>query len=152
MKILVVLLTLVCSGIPLQPRCCCTCELVANDVTTHGGWIREVLEGEHVVSQIRGRTLLNGDIPEEGVLVEVFDNPDVALNQSSGKKKRTQKRVAACITKQEGEFCFRGIHPGKYELRSSKRERNTTSVIVVLVREGKRNQNQLIEVPISVSN
>lgn len=149
MNILVILL-LACLSKHVQPHCGCTCLPVGKNITTRSGFVREVLEGEQIVRQISGQTLLNGDMPEEGVLVEVYDNPSIALSQAPVRKKRTQNRVAACITNQEGEFCFQGVRPGKYELRSSKRERNTTSVIVVLVPKGK--QNQQIKIPISVSN
>lgn len=43
------------------------------------------------------------------------------------------RRLAACVTSEDGKFCFRHLRPGKYELRtSSKPGVNVTHVYVVV--------------------
>lgn len=63
------------------------------------------------VRVIRGKVIdPNGEsVPD--ALIEVYENPDLDI------KKR--KRVAVRRTGAGGEFDFKGLRPGKYELRAS---------------------------------
>jgi hypothetical protein len=70
--------------------------------------------------------------PLEGVLVEVYDHPEVVLREGLvDRRDRTgQQQIAACVTDKTGRFGFK-LPPGKYELRLSKPiEWNCTSVLV----------------------
>jgi hypothetical protein len=89
------------------------------------------------LKKLQGTLLLGYGGPEvfkEGVLVEVFDHPELAL---SGDPNRTgQKRLKACVTSKDGAFSF-DLPAGKYELRCSKPvEWNCTSVIVEIDKKG----------------
>ncbi len=63
--------------------------------------------------------VVNSSIPEAGVLVEVFDNPGYLLDESRRGSHPEQKRLRACVTGDDGSFCFRNLPSGKYELRAS---------------------------------
>ncbi len=68
-------------------------------------------------------------MPLEGVLVEIFDHPEIVLK--NGSQTRTgQKRLAACVTGKDGRFAF-DPEPGKYEVRFSRPiEWNCKSLLV----------------------
>jgi hypothetical protein len=73
-------------------------------------------------------------LPKDGVLVEVFDRPDLA--QGGDPNRTGQKRLFACITSKDGKFSF-DLPPGKYELRSSRpTEWNSASDIVTISHGG----------------
>lgn len=73
-------------------------------------------------------------VSEDGVLVEVFDHPELA--QGGDQTRSGQKRLKACVTQRDGRFSF-GLPFGKYEVRCSKPAGwNCTSVIVTLRKQG----------------
>jgi hypothetical protein len=76
---------------------------------------------DYIYKELSGKVHALGDgAPIGGILVEVYDHPEVALD-SYGKllkgKVRKQKKLSSCRTSKEGTFCFSGIKPGKYEIR-----------------------------------
>lgn len=99
----------------------CACK--ASDESTRAGANEDVVLAErqkrHFLEGVI--TAPNGDILPD-VLVEVFTEPDYLLlpYPESQQKKKAQKRVAGCVVGPDGKFCFRGLAPGKYELRLSK--------------------------------
>ncbi len=58
------------------------------------------------------------DGPLAGVLVEVLDHPELVLKEPHTAR-TGQRRVAACLTGENGEFTL-AVPRGKYELRFSK--------------------------------
>jgi protocatechuate 3,4-dioxygenase beta subunit len=131
----------------------CGCVPAAPDVTTSWGNQNVIIKNEGVVQSLRGKVVGSASHKAmEGVLVEVYDKPEGLLMDWKERKerKRDQRRVAACVTKANGEFCFPGIPPGKYELRCSKPiEWDPTSVYVVVGRRKRPNKN--LEVPLHIS-
>jgi len=76
---------------------------------------------DYVYKRLYGQ-VTGGLGPLEGILVEVYNRPEVALHPSmySGsdvKKEIKQRKIASCKTGKDGMFCFKGIKPGKYEIR-----------------------------------
>jgi hypothetical protein len=71
-----------------------------------------------------------GTAPMEDVLVELYDQPEIALTAKTSSDREKQKRLAACVTGKDGKFSF-DPRPGKYELRLSKHnEWRCTSIII----------------------
>jgi protocatechuate 3,4-dioxygenase beta subunit len=131
----------------------CGCVPAAPEVTTRWGNQNVIIKNEGVVQSLRGKVVGSASHRAmEGVLVEVYDKPEGLLMdwKEREERKRDQRRVAACVTGANGEFCFTGIPPGKYELRCSKPiEWDPTSVYVVVGRRTRLNKN--LEVPLYMS-
>ncbi|MFN6964861.1 MAG: carboxypeptidase-like regulatory domain-containing protein [Pyrinomonadaceae bacterium] len=101
--------------------CCCIaaysqhskgCASTRQNVTTCWGWIKghTAVDGG-TVKEIRGRVVDPNEQPVPGALIEIYDNPDLDIDK--------RRRVAACRVGADGKFKFKGLRPGKYELRAS---------------------------------
>lgn len=88
------------------------CRKVKSSETTCWGWIKghTAVEGG-TVKEIRGKVVDPNEEPVPDALIEVYDNPDLDFDK--------RKRVAACRVGINGKFRFKGLRPGKYELRGS---------------------------------
>jgi hypothetical protein len=82
------------------------------------------------VRTIRGTAVAFGDYkPLAGVLVEVYDHPEI-LQQNFSRDRAGQRRLVGCLTDDTGAFSFH-LPPGDYELRLSKSyEWDVTSVCI----------------------
>jgi hypothetical protein len=88
------------------------------------------------------------------VLVEVYDKPEGLLLgwKEREARKNKQRKIAACLTSNDGEFCFDKIPSGKYELRCSKpAEWNCTSVYVIVDSKQRISSTSQILVPLHIS-
>jgi len=102
-------------------------------LTTYWGSENVVIEPSRPVQSMRG--IVTADRPLEGVLVEIYDHPEVVRSDDSPGRSG-QKRLAACVTTKNGRFSF-SLPQGKYELRLSKPvEWNATSVLVEVRKSG----------------
>jgi len=114
----------------------CECRRPDEGENTHwGGNQVVVFLEEKSYRKLEGTIDTYNRRPLEHALVEIFDHPEYLLDQSSSFKRDhpEQKKLAACQTGADGKFCFRGLPPGKYELRSSiNSDWNVTHVYVVL--------------------
>ncbi|MGC1415170.1 MAG: hypothetical protein WA817_07810 [Candidatus Acidiferrum sp.] len=103
----------------------------SNSLTTRWGHENAVYVNSKPIKKLRGNVLLGfgkPDVLKDGILVEVFDHPELAMGADPTRK--GQKRLMACVTRKDGGFSF-DLPAGKYELRCSKpTEWNCTSVIV----------------------
>ena len=106
------------------PHSNCGCMPAAKDeMTRWGGNETITIKEDKVHKQIFGTVnLFTSDNPTSGALVEVYTHPDYLFLEypDSEKEAKKQRRVAACITGEDGKFCFGFIKPGKYEVRVSK--------------------------------
>ena len=103
------------------------------------------------VRRLQGVVIVGADLkPQSGVLVEVYDHPEVIAKDEEGEAKRVgRRRIAACVTDSTGEFEFQ-VADGRYELRCSKPvEWNCTSVIVQVRKGGGKKR---IRVPLEIAN
>jgi hypothetical protein len=109
----------------------CRCTSAPEETTRWGGNEFDVYNEGGIYKTIEGSVRLNSSSSEsdlEGILVEVFDKPDWLLcdvrpnnpNHCTTRPPSDQRRVAACTTRRGGEFCFKGLPAGSYELRISK--------------------------------
>ncbi len=107
------------------------CAVAKSADHTHWSHMNDVLKYPEPVTSLHGVVLAagGGDTSVEGVLVEVFDHPEIVLESRGDQTRKGQKRLAACITGKDGRFSL-GSKPGKYELRFSKQDWNVQSVIV----------------------
>jgi len=87
--------------------------------TLWGGNERIVIVQRRALKRLQGRVVTTLDSNEgwNGVLVEVFDHPEVNV-QPYGLRRETQKRITGCKTDATGQFSFE-VPPGHYELRLS---------------------------------
>jgi protocatechuate 3,4-dioxygenase beta subunit len=118
MKFLVIL-TLLVVPLPGSLGKNCSCLVPEPNEITHPG-------GNELISFIEDKTYrsvrgvvrdVNG-APLKGVLVELFDKPDWIRKQHSSSP-GSQRRIAACKTGADGNFCFENVRTGEYELRGS---------------------------------
>jgi hypothetical protein len=101
----------------------CRCIAPAPNESTRAGANENIIIAERAkYHDLKGVVRAgNGEILSD-VLVEVLDRPEYLLLSypESEEKKKGQRRIAACVVGSDGSFCFKGLPPGKYELRFSK--------------------------------
>jgi hypothetical protein len=93
--------------------------------------------------------------PLAGVLVEIYDKPEGLLMDWKERERTSapQHRIAACVTGEDGEFCFPRIPAGKYELRFSKPiEWNAVSIYVILAPRDAQSTDSELSVPIGLAH
>ncbi len=137
MKLIATALILSCLAL-YGGRETCKCKAPEPGESTHWGgneWV--AYADKKIYKSLHGEVYNLGNGATSDVLVEVLDNPDYLLyDYAEGQKREKGQRViAACKTGADGKFCFKGIPPGKYELRFSKDEHGAwspTHVHVVL--------------------
>jgi hypothetical protein len=139
MKILILILVTSFVATFQQPGCLCS-KIAEGEKTYWGNSIREPDIEKDKLKLIRG-VVKGGNDPLSGALVEVFDNPDARINREPGSDvrdlERKQKRVAACKTGEDGQFCFSDIPAGRYELRiSHKAAFDFESIIITVASKG----------------
>jgi len=111
----------------------CQCIPASTEKTTWGGNTNVVLKEPRPMRSVQGFVKDRVDKPLTGVLVEVYDHPEIAL-QNPSPDRTGQKRIAACLTSETGLFSL-DVVPGHYELRFSKSGGwNVTSVPVRVTR------------------
>lgn len=116
--------SIIVSGlITFQPQEGCRCVPATKDETTRwGGNQSIVIKEEKVYKRLFGTVTyaLVDEPPISDALVEVYTQPDNLLSSATeSEKKKKQRRIAACVTGEDGKFCFGFIKAGKYEMRVS---------------------------------
>ena len=140
----------------------CDCRAAASSETTRVGGNEWVVYREPAVHRrVQGVVRMPLDELQEDVLVEVFDNPDYLLcdwkphnpNRCTMKPSGDQRRLAACRTGKNGEFCFDNLPAGSYELRVSKDQGwSPTHVYLAIDPKDSKSTNKPIEVPLQIGN
>lgn len=101
----------------------CKCIAPEPGITTRAGANEEIVQVEKkAYKTLRGVVKDANGEPLSDVLVEVLDNPEHLLFSyaENQRQRKTQARIAACLTAADGRFCFSNLPPGKYELLVSK--------------------------------
>jgi len=133
----------------------CKCLPASPDQQTSWGQQNVIIKPDEVFKSLRGRVIVAAnEQPLAGVLVEVYDKPEGLLLDWKDRevKKAQQRRIAACVTGPNGEFCFGKLPAGKYELRCSKPiEWNSTSVYVIIAPKDPHSTTSKIRVPMQIS-
>ena len=101
-------------------RCQCH-EPEKGDTTRWGGNMTVEMISKSSYRNLEGKVIAQDGTSLQNALVEVFDHPKNAGDESHSRDKNTQEphRLAACVTAADGKFCFRDLPAGKYELRAS---------------------------------
>jgi protocatechuate 3,4-dioxygenase beta subunit len=157
MKSIIALLILIATGLSASShKGTCKCKPASSSDQTSWGQENVIIKKEEVLKALRGRVVsAANEKPLAGVLVEVYDKPEGLLLDWKEReaKKPEQRRIAACITGPDGQFCFANIPPGKYELRSSKPlEWNPTSLYVAVEPRDPRSVRSKIMVSLHASH
>jgi len=100
----------------------CSCRTVSDDERTRWGNNHVVLSSVARLRVLRGVVKASNDELMADTLVEVFTDPGVLLLRYSppvAARRARQRRIAACLTNEEGEFCFTRLPAGQFELRCS---------------------------------
>jgi hypothetical protein len=112
------LVLLLATIVPLSASRCSCHHPEKGDQTRCGGNEMVVEVPEKHYRELSGVIKLGSDTSQE-VLVEIFDNPEYLLHKPLPNGNPKQKRLRACVTSEDGSFCFRNLPSGKYELRAS---------------------------------
>lgn len=133
----------------------CNCDPAPPEAKTSWGHENVIIKKHEVFKSLRGKVvaLVNGQ-PLAGVLVEVYDQPEGLLKDWREREaiKAIQRRLAACVTGADGEFCFPEIPAGEYELRCSKPHGwDSTSAYVVVAPRRAHSTNHKVAVPMHTS-
>jgi hypothetical protein len=113
-KILTSILLLSSLGI-LASRPSCQCRPASEEDIPHGANER-ITYTERTVREIHGTIIYRTGEPVKDVVVEVFDANGADNNLEQ------QKRRVACVTGEDGKFCFADLPSGKYVLWAGTRE------------------------------
>ena len=109
----------------------------SNESTKWGGKDDVVMQVREPMGQVRGTVLQDFETskPGAGVLVEVYNHPEVVL-RDSGRNRTGQTRILGCVTDQRGRFAFK-LKTGDYELRASNGPGWNVTSVVIRVRKGR---------------
>lgn len=133
----------------------CRCLPASAEQQTSWGQQNVIIKHDEVFKSLRGKvSVAANEQPLAGVLVEVYDKPEGLLmdSQERDARKAQQRRIAACVTEADGQFCFPKVPAGKYELRCSKPgEWDPTSAYVVIAPEDPHSKKSTITVPMHLS-
>ncbi len=99
----------------------CNCRAIPIIETPHGA-NEFILISEIKVNRIAGKALLPNEEPANEAIVEVYDYSSSSLDYKDVYAVLTDKRRAACMTGENGAFCFKNLPPGRYLLRAGTRK------------------------------
>lgn len=116
------------------------CVPTSTQQTIWGGNQRIVIEQAKPVKMIHGIARGPAGGALEGVLVEVFDHPEIVKSYTR-QQNSAQTRMAACMTNESGRFSFE-LPPGDYELRLSKSSEWDVMSVIVRVRKSARSSTK----------
>jgi len=138
----------------------CRSAKATNETTKWGGNHWNVLKEEMVYRSINGSIRMwVDDSSLENALVELYDQPDYLLcerlpnnpNGCSTQPPDNQRRIAACLTGENGNFGFDGLRAGNYELRVSAGAGWNVEHIFVNV-DPKKGQSKRIRIAMTVGD
>src|SRR5215472_12355543 len=107
---------------------------------------------DQTVSSIRGEVSWPTGEPAKDIVVEIFIYTGGDSSEDMNKA-LAQKRVAACITGEDGKFSFPHVKRGKYLLRAGTRESrgiNETYIILVVDPHATKNTGAGLRIPLYV--
>ena len=94
----------------------CSCQPALESDLPHGA--NEAIEYKSkTVSRIHGRVTLPNGEPVQEAVVEVYDCPDRDKDKRAYEIVESGKRRMACLSDEDGNFCFMGLPSGWYVLR-----------------------------------
>ena len=109
-----ILIALAAGSLPDRP---CSCQEALQDDLPHGA--NETVEyAATTVKRITGQVyyVYNG-LPTENVVVEIYEITEADTKLNAHEITQRKERRAACITSNDGSFCFPDLPSGRYLLR-----------------------------------
>lgn len=127
------------------------CRKARQDEVPHGA--NEFVQMEtQTVPSIRGRVSFPDGDAADDVVVEIFRYQSNDSYQNVGKALK-QKRMAACVTRADGEFSFKGLEAGTYLLRAGTNYfhgMNEAHIVLIVKPHTKGNSKNGLELVLSV--
>src|SRR5215813_8920703 len=99
----------------------CNCKTVLTNEAPHGANEFILISGIKV-NRIAGKVLLPNEEPVNEAIVEVFNYSSSSTDYKAVDAALYYKRRAACMTGENGVFCFNKLPPGHYLLRAGTRK------------------------------
>lgn len=144
---LLITILILASTASSEPTHHSTCTPTTSERTHWGNITVELDLQKKPLKSLWGTVRDYSDSPD-GVLIEVYARPH--SDPSAPRRDREsgiENRVSACVTGKGGDFAF-DLPSGQYEIRSSRVDWKTTSVLVVVdTKKGKKNA---IQIPLEV--
>ena len=95
----------------------CSCQKASADDLPHGA--NEIIElSETTVKRVHGRVVNPIDEPVEAAVVEIYEIAPADNKVESYKLVEKRQRKTACITSEDGSFCFPDLPSGQYVIRA----------------------------------
>jgi hypothetical protein len=117
----------------------CGCKKVKHPIDVSSG-ISKWLGGEFTVRRLEGTVTDGSGELLEDALIEVTTMP----------KKGTGKIVRTCLTQPGGKFCFKGLKPGKYQVKYRKEGYNAVYATVNITSQAEDGKTISIEMSVGV--
>ena len=128
------------------------CKTVLTNEAPHGANEFILISGIKV-NRIAGKVLLPNEEPVNEAIVEVFNYSSSSTDYKAVDAALYYKRRAACLTGENGAFCFNKLPPGRYLLRAgtSKPEgMNRIHAIVTVLPKNQKAASEEIELTLSL--
>jgi hypothetical protein len=122
------------------------CDAATAEDVTHWGHIADELEADTTIKKLHGIVRDSTKAPIYAALVEVFADDGKIRTPTSD----SVKRLAACITRQNGKFRFDGMKPGKYILAVGRLGFNITFVRFTLEPKSRRSVSKRLTINLHV--
>jgi|SRR5215475_7548692 len=128
----------------------CDCKPVAANANERPHGANEfILIPDIKVKRIAGKVFRQlSDYPENEAIVEVFNYSSSSLDYKDVQNALVKKRRAACMTGENGVFCFNKLPPGRYLLRAGTRKfaaMNEIHAIVIVLPKNQKGSTEEIE-------
>ena len=95
----------------------CSCQKASADDLPHGA--NETIEyAETTVKRVAGRVVNPLEEPVEAAVVEIYEIPSANNRLKSYELVGERQRKIACITSEDGSFCFPDLPSGHYLIRA----------------------------------
>jgi hypothetical protein len=130
----------------------CNCKTVPANETSHGA-NESTLIDKLKVKRIAGKVLLPDEEPVNEAIVEVFNYSSSSTDYKDVDAALTKKRLAACMTGENGAFCFNKLPPGRYLLRAGTRKSagiNQIHAIITVLPNNQKAPTEEIELRLSL--
>ena len=113
-----ILIVLLAASLPDQP---CSCQTALERDLPHGA--NETIQyAETTVKRVSGRVAYwNGDQPVADVVVEIYEIPAADRKLKVHEIIEQRQRKIACVTSNDGSFCFPDLPSGRYLVRAGVR-------------------------------
>ena len=155
MNTLALLIILIFLALPIETTKC-QCQKAEDDTPALGTLFVSMNGGR--VKNLQGVILSPDGKVMKDAIVEVFENRSKAEDENISGAEVSQssglKRKAACLTAENGEFCFTNLPPGRYLLRAGHRSDGQFSAVYVVVTldpHGKSSSNEGLRAELAVS-